>query len=233
MNILFIAGMHRSGTSWLAKEMHESGVHVGHTLLGATKENALGHYEDRLMLTLNEQMLHKAGATWANPVTIDETIAPVEQLRLALINGREYENWIGFKDPRLCWTIPAWMDVFPEARIIATVRRPSEVAASLQARDGLTYRSSVTLWESAYENLLEYVDDLTVHFVAFPSQAGLVYAKEALGLNAPGEGAYEPSLIHHDHEEQAPSDSVFDRANGMYEELMDIITERELIQVEG
>src|ERR1700709_755262 len=55
--VLVIAGMHRSGTSFLASLLHGCGCLMGETLLPADAHNRPGYFEDLEFLDLNRRML--------------------------------------------------------------------------------------------------------------------------------------------------------------------------------
>lgn len=146
---VIVIGMHRSGTTLLARLLEDLGIAMG-------KWQAKETCEALFFRRRNELMFALAHAAWDNPGALvlaleDPSIrrafakiaahdlgsirslrfAPPDALR-PFIPGKN-EEW-GFKDPRNCVTLPVWLDVFPNARVINIVRHGSAVASSLVRR---------------------------------------------------------------------------------------------------
>ena len=52
-----VLGMHRSGTSFISKALHDSGVDMGEgKLMGPNEWNKLGHYENTQFVSMNSQI---------------------------------------------------------------------------------------------------------------------------------------------------------------------------------
>lgn len=137
---LIIIGMHRSGTSLLAKVLEKAGI-----FMGVMKDH---NYEAIHFLSLNQQTLWAAGGSWIDPVVpepiywkrlLNARQLYEEHFRLDTKPARFYHRlfprpW-GWKDPRNTFTLPMWLDLFPEARVLHITRDPQEVARSLQVRN--------------------------------------------------------------------------------------------------
>ena len=134
---LVITGMHRSGTSLLTSMFAGAGVDVGSRLIGASRGNDRGHWED-----LDFYEFH-AGALEANGVA-SEGFACADDLRVpaamrdtaaALVAGKAAAGatW-GWKDPRTTLFLDFWHDLVPEAAFVFVFRSPWEVADSLFRR---------------------------------------------------------------------------------------------------
>jgi hypothetical protein len=54
---IIITGMHRSGTSLVARFVHHSGVDLGDRFVGAKPSNPYGHYEDVEILEFQRSIL--------------------------------------------------------------------------------------------------------------------------------------------------------------------------------
>ena len=52
----------------------------------------------------------------------------------------------GWKDPRTCMTLAFWQRLLPSLRYVICVRHPLDVAASLEARDGIGRDDALALW---------------------------------------------------------------------------------------
>lgn len=146
---IFIMGMHRSGTTLLAAMLRSLGV-----FMGAARDK---NEESPLVLFANEQLLRAHGASWDNPVSFscamrDATARQqaVQALESSLRTPSLLVQWagqditqiheadiqapIGFKDPRFVYTLPIWLHLFPQAKIISIRRHGVDVAASLHTR---------------------------------------------------------------------------------------------------
>ena len=134
--LVIIAGFHRSGTSLLAQLMHHAGLYLGEELLGASRHNPFGFFEDVEIIDIHDTILADNGRSWQStteliPFVNDDVWRRMERLiarRQAL--GRPW----GFKDPRVCLFLPLWKHLVPDARLVATYRDPGASALSLERR---------------------------------------------------------------------------------------------------
>lgn len=151
-----VIGMHRSGTSMLTRLLEELGLFVG------WRKQA--DHESLFFLELNQWLLSQCGGAWDHPEAIrdleriDEVRALVRDylgvsLRsiraLSFLGGRRWlrhrdvaaldEPW-GWKDPRSTFTLPFWLDLFPEAKVIHVYRHGVDVAQSLRKRNAAVIR---------------------------------------------------------------------------------------------
>ena len=147
--LLFVVGMHRSGTSALCAALAACGASFGDRLLGAMAGvNDEGFWEDRGVVQINEQLLALTGSSWFAPlpdVAGEDWNNPVygvlrEQALKVLAAGFGDAKLQVVKDPRFCLTLPFWLALCKELGITARVcvigRAPLEVARSLEKRDG-------------------------------------------------------------------------------------------------
>ncbi|MGI9232381.1 MAG: sulfotransferase [Woeseiaceae bacterium] len=154
---LIVIGMHRSGTSLLARQFEDLGVFMGKWQGKNTNEAMFFRHRNQLLLSL-------AHASWDNPDAFLRALENSDWRRafarvaagdlgsirtfnflppkeLARFTPSQHQFW-GFKDPRSSLTLPVWCDIFPNAKIINIVRDGNAVASSLfersmkQLRDG-------------------------------------------------------------------------------------------------
>jgi Sulfotransferase family len=162
-----ITGMHRSGTSMITRGLHQAGLHLiggdADALLDAADDNPEGFWENKAIVTCNDDLLEAVGGAWDNPPALlpqavddPRVAAVVEPATTALAGLRENERW-GFKDPRLCLTAAFWLDLQPDLRFVICVRNPLEVALSLKRRNQNSYSLGLSLWERYYESILDLV----------------------------------------------------------------------------
>ncbi len=132
---LVITGMHRSGTSLVARFLHHTGVHLGDDLLGPIKSNRYGHYEDVDILAFHKQiLLREFGHTmWvpAAPQTNEDDRAMAGKL-IAVRAGKK-ERW-GWKEPRTSLFLDFWDALLPNAGYLFLARHPASVLDSLARR---------------------------------------------------------------------------------------------------
>ena len=143
--VVLVLGMHRSGTSALARALHVLGLGLPGNLLPPAPDNTEGYFESRDLARLNERMLVAAGTAWHDPTPIPEAWfasadaqafrEPAEAfIREALVDS----EIVVLKDPRLCRLLPFWRDCLARLKVdagaVIILREPREVAQSLQAR---------------------------------------------------------------------------------------------------
>jgi hypothetical protein len=156
-----ILGMHRSGTSMVAKLLHQAGLNLGSddALMPPAEENPEGFYEHLAFVRLNDEMLNAAGAGWDCPPPADVDWASDrfavfrDRARLLASQFDRDAPW-GWKDPRTSLTIPFWRSALGPIKVIAVVRNPLEVVTSLHRRNGFSIALSLTLWQIYAERIL-------------------------------------------------------------------------------
>jgi hypothetical protein len=133
---LIIAGFHRSGTSVTAQLLHRAGLFLGDELLEALPSNPYGHFEDREVVFLHQDILSDNDLTWL----VGEPLLPVvEASRWAKMRemterrNAEHALW-GFKDPRACLFMMPWKYLLPDMKVLLVYRDFSESTRSLGQR---------------------------------------------------------------------------------------------------
>src|SRR5437764_7940125 len=150
-----VTGMHRSGTSAVARLISMLGVHLGDEtgLIGSLPDNPEGFWERIDIVSLNESRLHALGGSWDDPPLPPERwddwprVASWQAMAEAAagpLGGRG--TLAGWKDPRTSLLLPFWATVVPLAPTILVVRQPAAVATSLAARNRLGPERSAYLW---------------------------------------------------------------------------------------
>lgn len=147
---VIIIGMHRSGTTMISNMLQELGLFIG--------KNLDDNCESAFFIRLNDWMLEQCASRWDRPVVTDFMIIHnqlnnliVDYLKYVLKNYpvhsfvglRRYiagttpmnmqSNW-GWKDPRNTFTLPVWLSIFPEAKVLHIYRNGIDVASSLKVR---------------------------------------------------------------------------------------------------
>lgn len=156
-----IAGMHRSGTSMVARILSECGVYLGEPtqLLPPGEGNVAGHFEHQEFVQLNDEVLATLGGAWdvvppRYAVWRRRRLGPLRERAAALVaRMRPRAPW-GWKDPRTSLTLPFWLDVVPDLRLVICVRDVVSVAHSLLVRDHSSELFGMRLWRSYNRRVL-------------------------------------------------------------------------------
>jgi len=148
---VIIIGMHRSGTTMVVEMLEQLGLFIG--------KRRERNQEAMLFLRLNDWILGQSGATWDNPEPIRHLLS-YDDLRARVTDYIRYFtaspqvisylgawrylrhrsllhlpfDW-GWKDPRSTFTLPVWLDLFPQARVLHVYRHGVDVAISLRQRE--------------------------------------------------------------------------------------------------
>ncbi len=165
---VIIIGMHRSGTSMLTDLLESLGLFMGRQQNG--NQEALFFYH------LNKWLLRQSGGEWDQPELFDRVIADATRRELftdfleytlgtpravsflgwpRYLRYRNVPNldvtW-GWKDPRTTFTLPLWLDLFPDAKVLHIYRNGVDVASSLRVRSrgGLVHFAS---WKRLHRRL--------------------------------------------------------------------------------
>lgn len=185
--LLFVVGMHRSGTSALCAALQSCGATFGTSLLDPMLGvNDDGFWEDSDVVEVNERLLDYFGANWfAVSHTLsqpcDWSAAPLSGLRedaLSILKRGFGDGPLQVvKDPRFCITLPFWLDLCAilnlDALVCVANRAPIEVAQSLLKRDGFPLGFGLRLY-SNYRKL-----------IALNVPSDTVYASYDVLLNTP------------------------------------------------
>ena len=154
---VLVIGMHRSGTSALARGLQMLGVYLGNNFLDTRPDNPTGYWEDKNIYELNERLLAALGLKWEEVALIDDTrwhrpevevlrAEAVEYLRSQFVS---HPLW-GFKDPRTIRLLPFWQSVLRRLGVnesyLVVIRNPRSVAQSLLKRHGMDEITAHFLW---------------------------------------------------------------------------------------
>ncbi len=157
---VIIIGMHRSGTSMVAGMLHAMGAFVDPMLESVVPGEALpsdtartaGYGEAVAFRLVNEAIMGRTGANWCqvepflarrdHPRFAGVCVRQLGQatheilLREYLQKSRDSRPAIwGWKDPRNSLTLPYWLQLFPNARLLHVRRNPEDIIRSLVRRE--------------------------------------------------------------------------------------------------
>ncbi len=125
-------------------------------------DNPAGYWENLDVMEINDLILERLGGGWDFlPPEIEpgwEQRPELDHLRdraLKLIEGFGVQEIWGWKDPRFCFTLPFWLALLPDVKVVVCLRHPLDVAASLKRRNGFSPAFGAHLWMEHYRQLLE------------------------------------------------------------------------------
>lgn len=130
--IYVVLGMHKSGTTLVARTLHESGIVMGQDY-PRDADYAMVKYEARWVQEITDEILGLSRKCFSLEVTsrslpengVSEGILQRMRNAVADMDSR-YNDW-GFKDPRVALTYRYWKQALPPHRVIIIYRDPVEV----------------------------------------------------------------------------------------------------------
>lgn len=174
--LVVILGMHRSGTSAFTKLLTEFGFEPGKRILGADEFNPKGHFENRIFLNFNENVLESKKMSWESLNLIKFSVNEIESEAANLKNLIDTElfanNLIVIKDPRIPFLHEIWVKALKElqevnVQFLCVFRNPNSVVDSLYRRDGLTDLYGYLLWLRSNINIIKMSHSFDSCFVNY------------------------------------------------------------------
>jgi len=152
---ILVLGMHRSGTSALTGLLSMCDVYLGSELLEAKNDNKKGFYENKKIVSINENILTNLNSHWhdvffrpSDLENLDNNL--IDELKCIIETEFKNRKVFAIKDPRLAFLFPVYekilQDMSIEMKIIIPYRNPIEVAHSLFKRDKFSTKKSLFLW---------------------------------------------------------------------------------------
>jgi hypothetical protein len=194
---LVLTGMHRSGTSLVARLFIEAGIDFGSDLLGSAEHNRAGHFEDRDFLSFHERVLIARDPSkrmlWLPPPDLGWSETERDQAA-EIVRARAGRAPWGWKDPRTVLFLDAWRELLPNATFCLLFRDPAQVVSSLsrrrdrnlivkvlgksltrgQRRGPFRYRRAIQAWLRYNERILRFAE-------AHPEQTLVIELESLLG----------------------------------------------------
>src|SRR5262249_54917529 len=198
-----ILGSGRSGTSMLAGSLGQAGYYMGAHLIPADESNPKGYFEDDEINAINEALLApltpdlsqpRYGWRWLASVPIGTGIAcPPDIARR--IKAQIARSPFCFKDPRFCYTLPAWRAFLPGTVFLCVFREPDRTAQSIlkECREAdylqglpIDFNAAVAVWTLMYRHIREVHrragEWLFSHYDQLFSEAALCRLDAVLGV---------------------------------------------------
>jgi hypothetical protein len=175
---VYVIGMHRSGTSATSGLLSHLGLGVPKVedILRETPGNLRGNWESTGLNLFDERLLGHLGGSWLAPPVLsagwqnDPELDPLKAEAYGLFAAVFGPRPIVWKDPRASILLPFWRTVVkPPAAAIFVYRDPSEVAASLHARDELRMTHGFALWERYLRAAAANLDGLPTFVLSYGS----------------------------------------------------------------
>ena len=172
---IVVLGMHRSGTSAVARLLNLMGAYFGteNTGAGANEENEKGFWERLDVRALNDSILHNANCDWDRVADFDPDAISDDLLdtyrraaRDIVLNLDAHRPWF-VKEPRLCVLFPVWRPLLELPFCVHVVRNPLEVAQSLKVRNGIPIKAGLALWEVYNKRAIASTSDLPRLFLSY------------------------------------------------------------------
>ncbi len=176
--VFVVLGMHRSGTSAVARGVQALGVTLGSPLLPPNAENPGGFWEHEAIVDLNEKLLRALDLRWDSirlirperwdSDEIEACLADFSDLAARYFRGEH--RW-AFKDPRTMRLLPFWRRALLRGgfapRYIFVVRNPLSVAESLRNRNRFSVNKGQLLWLAYNLPAVSALRDSTVVFIDY------------------------------------------------------------------
>jgi len=198
-----VVGMHRGGTSAVAKIVYELGAYMGDNLLPPSEHNPQGYYEDSGVVDFHTGVI---GGNWHKPV-MNRSVLYAGRYKGLLKPFMKHDFW-AIKDPRLCFVLPLLLSVVPDIRVIAVYRDPFKAARSLSKRNNLAYVTALEISIAYLGKMIENtsgIGPLWVNYtdtVLYPDVAAIAIANFAgVEHNTKAASAIDRSLAHWEVEE--------------------------------
>ncbi len=175
-----ILGMHRSGTSAIARAINFLGVYLGEErdICNASFDNPEGFWEQPEIRDFHDRVLGDLKERWDTATPLkdgwDEAagIQPFNNQLLDLVQRLfgDHSLW-AWKEPRTCLCLPLWKSVLADLKTelacLFVVRSPLDVAESLRKRNGFSLKKSYGIWFNYNIYALRAIADVPTVFVHY------------------------------------------------------------------
>jgi GT2 family glycosyltransferase len=178
VNQILLLGMHRSGTSAIARIIGLMGAWIGEEqslLAQHPSDNPTGYWERQDVTLAQHDFLLATGNHWdtlanyhaeSTPIAVQTQL--LDRLRPIVAELDAHQPWL-LKDPRLCLLLPLWQSLLQSPVHVIAVRNPGEVAASLLhgPRGAYSTHFLLALWEKYLLSTLTTLRGKPALFVSY------------------------------------------------------------------
>ncbi|MAY98936.1 MAG: hypothetical protein CMH32_07370 [Micavibrio sp.] len=194
-DLIFIVGMHRSGTSCLTGCLEDLGVYNEADMAHVNKasSNPKGNRESPDVHLFNEVVLKRNGYKWSNiPNKAIPWIASdykIAEFVLENMINQAKPSMAVVKDPRIALMPYQWLSIAPNAACIISLRHPMTVAKSLLKRSNLPIEEGLKLWADYNREVLPLAQEYNIPVLSYdlPPEQYIQRFRQiaaALGLDA-------------------------------------------------
>lgn len=219
--IILVVGMHRSGTSMIARGLHAMGANLGERIdVEPHPHNPHGHWEHADVWRTQEELLIRFGREWHSApgplphrwIEWPDTVAAIATFAgIARSEIARCGHWL-VKDPRSSLLIPLWRQVAAqvgcELRLIRMHRSASEVAASLRERNSMSEQLALRIWSDHQSSIdrdciglpvltCDHRQVMADPRASFGEMATFCGIPDAASRSASAASTVEPGLWHH------------------------------------
>ncbi|MCH8025589.1 MAG: sulfotransferase [Chloroflexi bacterium] len=210
---VIVTGTGRSGTSAVARVLHESGIRLGNTFDPPSEQNRAGFYEDIEVRAINFGIVTELGLSdigralrwpWRSAMLAVAARYAGEMQTLAAGGAG------GWKDPIFCVTLEAWLPYLPRRpKVVVCLRSSEAFLHSVTQIYGLVQRDNVErLWANELRRLLAVIRDYRLDAICIEYDDLLLSPEEAVErlssfVGRPLDAAYVDSTLRH-HEYSVP-----------------------------
>ncbi|WP_374442555.1 sulfotransferase family protein [Stella sp.] len=156
---VLVLGMHRSGTSAVARLVSLLGADPPTDILAGGDGNQAGYWEPGGLVAVHDRLLREIDSSWFDPrpprlarLADAARAGYLAELRQQLRTSFGRSACFVLKDPRICRMVPLYRRLLAglgaEVRVVLVVRDPTAVARSLRRRNLLSLNFAGLLWAS-------------------------------------------------------------------------------------
>ncbi|MEM6484777.1 MAG: hypothetical protein AAF662_07340 [Pseudomonadota bacterium] len=157
--VIFVLGMHRSGTSLIAKFLQCSGGRLPTKLLPPQPDNPKGFFEPEELVAINDMLLTGLGSSWFDVKPLptawlkskeaDSARSSINSWLVREVIRAEGDAPLVVKDPRLCLLLPLYLEICEDLALgvstVLSLRHPREVSRSFKRRGEFAERADA-MW---------------------------------------------------------------------------------------
>lgn len=235
MHNCLILGSGRSGTSMLGGILNTAGYYMGENLYEPRKANPKGFFESPAINSINERLLGPharsrcryplmrlwrslfSAERWLAQIPLGTQITSTPRIA-ARIAAEVAHRPFAFKDPRFCYTLPAWRPHLPRDTVFLCIfREPGRTVASILKERRRKYpdlllrsEDAFGVWSDMYEHVLKlHRHDgnwLFVHYHQVLNGSALPAIEKFLGVQV--DASFPDATLDHAPSIEAPAPAL-------------------------
>jgi hypothetical protein len=219
---IVVLGMHRSGTSAMARVLALSGAKLPRNLMAPNAYNVDGYWEPMDVATFNDKVLSELDSGWSDifgprgPRSKRLNLERYVPDAMSILNDNYGDHpFIVLKEPRINLLLDLWKTALEtkayRTSFVVMVRNPVEISESLKKRDKFIFNKSILLWTNymlaaeietrhenrifvSYDNLLSSPEDV---IDKIETSLGLNFPRRSLNAQIEIEAFLSSDRKHH------------------------------------